>query len=181
MTQPSPLMPGPPLSSASLDAAVERLPDDVVALWRDHGLGATADGYLRIVDPTAWQDVLAEVAPRFAAATPLMSSALGDLVVWLDGRAHLLEFRLGTSRIIANRLSTLLVILGYESFLADPDYFDWSPFPEARERLGVPRADECFGFSPLLALGGRRSAASLEVVDMREHVLLISSVAGPLP
>ncbi|WAC52081.1 GAD-like domain-containing protein [Frigoribacterium sp. SL97] len=135
MTQP--LMPGPPLSSASLDAAVERLPDDVVALWRDHGLGATADGYLRIVDPTAWQDVLAEVAPRFAAATPLMSSALGDLVVWLDGRAHLLEFRRGTSRIIANRLSTLLVILGYESFLADPDYFDWSPFPEARERLGV--------------------------------------------
>ncbi|WP_420709650.1 T6SS immunity protein Tdi1 domain-containing protein [Frigoribacterium sp. SL97] len=46
---------------------------------------------------------------------------------------------------------------------------------------GVPRSDECFGFSPLLALGGRRSAASLEVVDMREHVLLISSVAGPLP
>jgi hypothetical protein len=104
-----------------------------------------------------------------------------DAAVAVDARASTVLRQPRTSRIIANRLSTLLVILGYESFLADPDYFDRSPFPEARERLGVPRADECFGFSPLLALGGRRSAVSLEVVDMREHVLLISSVAGPLP
>ncbi|OII21275.1 hypothetical protein BIV04_11150 [Frigoribacterium sp. MCBA15_019] len=152
----------------------------MTALWRDHGLGDTADGYLRIVDPARWLDVLAEVAPRFTQGVPLFSSALGDLFVWLDGRLHLLEFRKGTSRILTKSMATLKVIAAYESFLNDPDYFDWAPWPEARARLGVPGPEECFGFTPILALGGRPTADSLQLVGMREHLLLISSVAGPL-
>ena len=131
------------------------------------------------MDPAQWVDVLAEAAPRFTQGVPLFSSALGDLFVWLGEHLHVLEFRSGTSRILTNSLDTFVVIAAYESFLQDPDYFDWAPWPEARELVGVPEADECLGFTPLLALGGRRSAETLQRVAMREHLLLIASLAGP--
>jgi hypothetical protein len=60
------------------------------------------------------------------------------------------------------------------------DYLDWTPFSEAVERLGVPNADECFGFTPLLVLGGPETPDHLEIVSLREHILLITQFAGPL-
>ncbi|WP_167260922.1 T6SS immunity protein Tdi1 domain-containing protein [Frigoribacterium endophyticum] len=171
---------GPPVPRSSLETFSGTVPARAAALWGEHGLGQTAGGYLRIVDPAQWVDVLAEAAPRFAQGVPLFSSALGDLFVWLGEHLHVLEFRSGTSRILTNSLDTFVVIAAYESFLQDPDYFDWAPWPEARELVGVPEADECLGSVPLPALGGTRSAETLQRVGMQEHVLLIASLAGPL-
>jgi hypothetical protein len=43
-----------------------------------------------------------------------------------------------------------------------------------------PAHDECFGFTPLLALGGPEHPDRLSVVKLREHVLMITQLTGPL-
>ena len=49
-----------------------------------------------------------------------------------------------------------------------------------RARLDEPAFDECFGYVPLLALGGPETADHLEKVKLREHIALISQFTGLL-
>ncbi|WP_082116290.1 T6SS immunity protein Tdi1 domain-containing protein [Hymenobacter terrenus] len=50
----------------------------------------------------------------------------------------------------------------------------------ARAHLGEPAYDECFGYVPLLALGGPETMEHLEKVKLREHIFLISQFTGIL-
>ncbi|WP_376699423.1 T6SS immunity protein Tdi1 domain-containing protein [Listeria booriae] len=59
-------------------------------------------------------------------------------------------------------------------------YFDLAQYREAVEQLGEPAYDECFGYVPLLALGGAEKVENLQKVKLREHILLISALAGTI-
>ena len=56
----------------------------------------------------------------------------------------------------------------------------WEPYPAAREQLGEPAYDECFGYVPLLALGGPETVEHLQKVKLREHIALIAEFTGVL-
>ncbi|WP_324604070.1 T6SS immunity protein Tdi1 domain-containing protein [Paenilisteria weihenstephanensis] len=56
----------------------------------------------------------------------------------------------------------------------------WKPYQEAVKKLGTPAYDECFGYVPLLALGGSEKMENLQKVKLKEHILLISALAGPI-
>ena len=70
------------------------------------------------------------------------------------------------------------------AWMRDPklldSWFQWEPYPEAARRDGVPGMDDCFGFVPLLALGGPNTADHLQVMHLWVHISLIQQVAGNL-
>lgn len=166
------------VSHEIIDAYASRTPQEVVDLWRGLGTGSAAGGYIRLVDPAEWQPILAEVCPGHDEAVVVFTTAMGDLVVWENGFFNLLRLRKGIVDIIGANAKNFV------TYIADPEFlewkFDWDSYAPAVKRLGQPEFYECFGYVPLLVLGGPERVEDLQRVKMREHVLIISQLAGPL-
>lgn len=54
------------------------------------------------------------------------------------------------------------------------------PYPKAYSKYGIPNYDECFGYTPLLGLGGSEKVENLKKVKIREHILIITEYMGPV-
>ncbi|WP_231572131.1 T6SS immunity protein Tdi1 domain-containing protein [Pontibacillus halophilus] len=79
---------------------------------------------------------------------------MGDLIIWSDGYVRLLHYRYGVVKTI---------LFTFEFFfqnIKDIEFKNeelaWQPYPEAfkRYRYNKLEFDECFGYTPLLGLGG---------------------------
>lgn len=60
----------------------------------------------------------------------------------------------------------------------DDEYLSIKQYKAAVEKLGTLEYDECFGYVPLLALGGEESVNNLKKVKIREHIALITEISG---
>lgn len=89
---------------------------------------------------------------------------------------NLLNFRRGTVKVIESGFEFFLEDIEDENFLIEE--LDWNPYKEAFEKFGSPAYDECFGYIPLLALGGSDKVENLKKVKLREHILLITALTG---
>lgn len=53
-------------------------------------------------------------------------------------------------------------------------------YKAAIKKLGDLEYDECFGYVPLLALGGKESVNNLKKVTIREHIAMIYEFVGEI-
>ncbi|RZK15040.1 MAG: DUF1851 domain-containing protein [Hymenobacter sp.] len=161
----------------------DQVPPELLEVWEQYGFGTFCDGYLKIVNPDDYADLLADSyqltsSPSEAPPLVLFATAMGDLLVWEMGYLSLVDYRHGNVTIVGKTLKNFFRVFAEDSYLTER--LRWEPYPAARERLGEPAYDECFGYVPLLALGGPETVAHLEKVKLREHLYLISQVAGVL-
>ena len=60
----------------------------------------------------------------------------------------------------------------------DDDELNIKQYKAAIKKLGNLEYDECFGYVPLLALGGKESVNNLKKVKIREHIAMIYEFVG---
>ncbi len=159
------------------------VPPELIEVWEQYGFGTFCDGYLKIVNPEDYADLLADTYQLISTPAPappvvLFATAMGDLLIWELDCLGILDYRHTTTNVVAQNLKVLFRNLSYDSYLSKT--LCWEPYPAARARLGEPAFDECFGYVPLLALGGPETADHLEKVKLREHIALISQFTGLL-
>lgn len=154
------------------------VPAEVVEIWRRDGVGLFADGYLRVIDPSAFADVVSESLPAYEGAIPVFATAFGDLLFWHDGYLRIARFRHGVVDVAGRNIAVFARMAGDATYLIGQLYS--APYEEARDALGEPDIDECFGYVPLLALGGPETADHLRRVKLREHLAVITAAVGPL-
>ena len=85
---------------------------------------------------------------------PIFATAFGDIITWEDNKyIGILKYRYQDSDIIST---------GFEDFfeeveegILDDDYFTIKKYNAAVKKYGELEYDECFGYVPLLALGGK--------------------------
>ncbi len=153
------------------------LPEEMLVVWREYGFGTILDGYLKIINPDEYRDVL-EMA-YFAAdiAIPIFVTAFGDVIVLEKGDyIYSIRFKNGTFEIIPG---------GFEFFWEDMEneyikeiYGMLGKYKAAVKRLGELAFDECFGYTPLLGLGGKEKVENLEKVKTKVHIELITQMMG---
>jgi len=72
----------------------------------------------------------------------------------------------------------------FEKLLDETEYFfrkvQAKNFNEALQNLGAPAYDECFGYVPLLSLGGSEKPENLQKVKLREHLELMYQMQGSI-
>jgi hypothetical protein len=102
---------------------------------------------------------------------------MGDLIIWADGYVRLLNYRYG---ILKTVIPNFLFFFRSLSDKFKNKYLNWQPYPEAIEKYGEPEYDECFGYTPLLGLGGSEKVENLKKVKLREHIQLITEFMGPI-
>lgn len=160
---------------------VDKIPDSMMTLWDEYGFGSCMGGYLKIINPEEYQDILDESYMRSENTIPLFATSMGDLIL-LETEASgdtyvvMVNYRWGKAKVLASNYDFFLRFLEEVEFRERA--LEWNPYQEAVGKLGAPAYNECFGYVPILALGGSEKVVNLQKVKLKEHILLISALAG---
>lgn len=154
------------------------VPKEIIDLWLEYGFGTFMQGYFKSVNPEEYIDILQECSQRFKDSIVLFATGMGDLVLWADGYVRLLNFRYGVLKTVMPNFLYFFKSLDSEKFR--DEYLNWKPYPEALKQYGELNYDECFGYTPLLGIGGAEKVENLKKVKLKEHILLITEFMGPV-
>lgn len=166
-------------SILTIEKYAGRIPLGITDIWKRYGFGGILQGYLKIINPDKLEELFEDVYARYQEAIPLFTTSMGDIIVWEKGRyLNLLNFRRNEVNVISAGFNFFLEDLNDEGFLNDE--LNWFPYPKAVEKYGEPTFDECFGYVPLLGLGGPEKVENLKKVKLIEHIYLITQFMGPI-
>lgn len=155
------------------------LPNELLDLWRRYGFGSFMGGYLRIINPEEYQELLMETYFRGNISIPILITAFGDIITLEEGEyIGIVKYKNGKFTIITRNFKRFKNNLEDDYFVEK--YFDIPQYVEAEDRLGGVEKDECFGYVPLLGLGGSEKVENLKKVKTREHIELISQLVGKI-
>ena len=157
---------------------------ELTTLWQEVGLGSYCDGMLKIINPSDYQEVLNScyVMDYDKSFLPFMCTAFGDVFAYvknpkLDNYIVYLNVRYGTYLILpANLRAIFNKVMVNESFLKG--WFDLENYPAIQGKLGTPGFDECFGYSPLLAMGGSENFENIEIVKTLPYIDISTQTIG---
>ena len=161
-------------------------PESLTALWKEVGLGIFCNGLFRVINPVDYQEFVDEYYQRESnkAAIPFMVTAFGDLFVYIKSSQkqlgnHIiyLNIRYGTFQLFTDNFNLL-----FNLFLFKNDSLEFryklGLYPRIKERLGVPKADECFGYVPVLPAGGEDADEHIQVVKIFPYIDIAAQFIG---
>jgi hypothetical protein len=155
-----------------------RVPGEIIEIWRQRGLGSFRNGFLKIINPEEYNDILADAYVDSDVAVPLFATGMGDIITWENNRAFLLlNFGKKVLKSLANDADVLLLSLDNDGFCENKLF--WNHYPKAIEMYGPLAYDECFGYVPLLGLGGSEQVKNLQKVKIKEQIMVITELLGP--
>ncbi|SCB58941.1 hypothetical protein GA0061105_105413 [Rhizobium aethiopicum] len=167
-----------------------RLPTSVFQLWERLGFGVFLDGYFQLCDPDTYRPILDQALGRDSDLEPSRThpvgfSAFGEIIAWnedhRDVRVNLVDGQVSCRWLFAPKsgidpnitLLTRLLLADDASF--DPLDAKGKPlFKSARSRLGKVGPGHMYGFKPILAFGGNRTAASLVACEALPHMSILA-------
>lgn len=78
-----------PVSEEMLQKYKGKIPVEIMKIWEKYGLGSFLNGYLQVVNPDEYKDILDETYFRKDVAIPVFATGLGDIITWEENR-HLM-------------------------------------------------------------------------------------------
>ncbi len=164
--------------SELIDKYVNLVPEEIIIMWKNYGFGTFMNGYFKSINPDDFKDILLETSQRYQDAIVLFATSMGDLIVWSDDYVRLLNYRYGKVTTILHTFDFFFNNISDLEFQIED--LHWLPYPDAIARYGEPSYDECFGYVPILGMGGMEKVENLQKVKLREHILIITHFMGPI-
>lgn len=157
----------------------DRVPSEIIDLWKLNGFGTFLNGFLKVVNPDDYKEIIEKSYFRGEISIPIFATGMGDIISWEENRyLRLIEYRKGIFKGIS---------AGFEFFFSDLEdigfcekYLDSKQYSIAIEKYGAPDFNECFGYVPLLGLGGVETVENLKKVNLIQHINLINEIMGPI-
>lgn len=160
-----------------IDKYEKDLPSELINVWKQYGFGEIMDGYLKIINPEDYIETLEMSYYASDKAIPVMVTGFGDLIVW-ESNKYLMMIKYKDSDIecLSSTMEWFWDDLSDEEYTND--YFELRQYKKAVTKLGELTFEECFGYTPLLGMGGSKKIANLDKVMVREHIEVITSLTG---
>ena len=156
-----------------------KVPVELIEIWKNKGLGTFLNGYLKVINPDDYSELVRDSYFRGDIAIPIFATAFGDMIVCEEGKyLRMVKYKDGVFITILENLPLFLQFVDEPDF-AD-DYFELPLYTEAIEKYGLLDYDQCFGFVPLLVLGGFKDMDHLDKVRIYEHIILITALVGKI-
>lgn len=160
-----------------IDKYFNVLPNSLIEIWRNQGLGTFMNGYLKVINPDEFENVFNASYFRSDVSIPVLITAFGDIITWEKNKyVGIVRYRYGKSDIMISNFDLFLRLLKDDTFVKE--YFNIKQYNEAVKAYGKLDYDECFGYVPLLGLGGKETVKNLKKVKVREHIELICEMVG---
>lgn len=155
------------------------VPEALLAIWKNYGLGSFMNGYIKVINPDDYQNILDNSYSGFRTAVPIFVTAFGDIITLESGEyISILYFRYGKFELMLKDFNFFLNRLTDKSFLNE--FFSLNQYFEAVDEHGNLLYRECFGYAPLLALGGEEDTGSLKKFQIQEHIALMNLYSGTI-
>ncbi|MGF6928536.1 hypothetical protein QFZ48_004036 [Chitinophaga sp. W2I13] len=167
--------------SDNVDEYIGKLPVQLIQFLNAYGFGTFMNGYLKLVDPSEYQSVFDEAYNNKDKEIVFAVTGLGDFLTWTGDAIRAVYFKNGGDSIIESGDDMewfFNMDLADKGFLRDN--LNDTNYLIAKERLGEPEYDECYGFVPLLGLGGKEKVDNLQKVKIKEHISLIAQIMGKI-
>lgn len=152
------------------------LPESIISLWKEDGWCGYADGLFWTVNPDEYTSIANEWLHCPDPVIPFARTAFGDLIVWFiisnQIFIDLINVRYQTFDVLGENVDYV-----FENILNDYD-LESEQFTDAFQKLGSLKADECYGYVPILALGGTESVDNLKIVKLKEHIDILTHSAN---
>ncbi|MEY8259164.1 T6SS immunity protein Tdi1 domain-containing protein [Oscillospiraceae bacterium 50-60] len=153
------------------------LPPALLNAWQTYGFGSLLNGYLKMINPEEYQALLQESYVLSSTAVPIFVTAFADILTWEKGRyIRIVKYKDGVFEGVAAGFDFFWNDLADGVF--DTAHFEIPIYEAAVKKWGQLQFDECFGYTPLLRLGGSRNADHLRKVKIKEHIDLITQAVG---
>lgn len=168
-------VPHAPVDPATIAAYDGLVPEEVVELWERYGYGTFGEGFVRIVDPHRYESRIGNSMGKVvgaAPAVPIMVTALADVIAWEPDRGVtglLLRRRRAVG--LGSRPRTFVRLVAQHGARHLARALDWSPYPEAVARHGVPAYDEAF-----IATGPSGTGSLAEQLALRRALPAIEAM-----
>ena len=165
------------VSNETLEKYQGLVPPELFEIWKDYGYGTFFNGYLKIINPVEYQEILEESYFDGKISLPIFTTGFGDIIYWRNNEyLGLIEYRKNQNDVLS---------YGFDFFFSDlisgkrlVQKLDKSLYNEAVSKYGSLKYDECFGFVPLLLLGGAEKLENLQKVKIKTHIDLITQSIG---
>ncbi|MFC3932417.1 T6SS immunity protein Tdi1 domain-containing protein [Streptococcus dentapri] len=154
-----------------------KVPAELLQIWEEDGLGTFLNGYLKVINPEDYLELVQETYFRGDVSVPIFVTAFGDVITLEEGKTlRNVMYREGNFKLIPGGMKYFVIDLEDKEFIEES--FDIDFYQEAIEKHGELDYNQCFGFVPLLALGGFKDADHLDKVKIFEHIMLITQLVG---
>ena len=155
----------------------DKLPIELITFWKEYGFGTFYDGYLKAINPNEYKELIEKSYFQGDVSIPIFATAFGDLITWEKNQfVGIVKYRYGENDVISD---------GFDFFFddvtdgeLDEEFLSIKQYKAATKKLGSLEYYECFGYVPLLALGGKESVSNLKKVKIIEHITLITEMTG---
>lgn len=157
----------------------EKLPTELISVWKEYGFGSILDGYLKIINPDEYQEIIYMSYFRADVSIPILVTGFGDIITWEKNKyIGIVRYKIGDADIISTGFKYFFGDLQDDYFIEE--YLEIDKYNEAISLLGKLEYDECFGYVPLLGLGGSEKVENLDKVKIKEHIELITLMLGKI-
>ncbi|MDM5186252.1 GAD-like domain-containing protein [Bacillus sp. DX4.1] len=95
------------VSSTTIDKYRNKVLNEIIEFWERYEYGSFLNGYLKVVNPDDFMEVLQETSKRYTDGIVLFSTALGDLIIWSEGYVRILNYRYGVIKTIMSKIRRL--------------------------------------------------------------------------
>lgn len=154
-----------------------KVPLEIIKIWKNYGFGTFLNGYLKVINPDDYREIIDESYARKDVAIPIFATAMGDVITWEENQyLMLIKYRKGILKGLSFKY--FFLDLADKSFIEEE--LDCKQYNFAVEKYGVPEFDECFGHTPILGMGGAEKGENLKKVKLKEHIYLITQFMGPI-
>lgn len=153
-----------------------KIPEQFINIWKKYGFGQFFQGYFKLVNPDNYIEFVRKSYFE-KNCIPLLVTAFGDIVIWEKNEyLSLLTYRYRNFDCLEYGCEFLFNDLSDNEYVER--HFKNRIFYKALEKLDIPSYDECFGYVPLLSLGGSEKPENLHNVKLREHLELMYQMQG---
>ena len=115
-------------------------------------------------------------------SVPIFATGFADVITWEENKyVGIVEYRKSDVDIYPFQLKDLLEDLANLADIDSSDtveFLDNSQYDKAVKLFGSLEYDECFGYVPLLALGGAEKVEKLQKMKIKPHIDIITQTAG---
>lgn len=172
------------------------LPEPILEVWRRTGFGIYEHGFVQFVNPDEWEFVFDYIDVINDPVIIIGITALGDLITWeglgMGGQGNHINV------IFINDCDDDVVggkdpafWLGYdfdinmedeahEDFEYNVKEFRSKNYQKIKRVLPPLKYGECYGYTPIPALGGKKTYKTLKIVDAKTYVDMIGQAVGKI-
>ncbi|GAA5089374.1 DUF1851 domain-containing protein [Chryseobacterium ginsengisoli] len=167
------------ISNENLETIKQHLPEDLF-VFLQKGKGSYMDGFLWIVNPIEYKDIVDEVyLPLQNPSICFARDAFGNLYLWEDNSIIFVDINHSKQEVVGRKATVF-----FDLKMTDKGFLEkrlpYNNFLEAKNILGELQSDECYGYQHLLGMGGSEKITNLKKIKVKEYISITAQALGKI-